>query len=212
MFIASSAVLTFAQNRSISDNTIFNVANIVQNISLILGYWLFSKKRGWRSLGERFFPVTHGVVFLSIICAIVLSLLWGVQLIALARLGGQFVLLPIDGVMPGDLGQLPLGVLAMVIIGPFAEELFFRGLLLDWLQSKIAPWAAILVVSALFALLHNNGLSSGILGWMALAYRFLMGVAAAALTLRYKSLRAPLILHGTCNSVACVSSALLRFF
>jgi membrane protease YdiL (CAAX protease family) len=87
----------------------------------------------------------------------------------------------------------------------------FRGLLLDWLRQRIAVWPTIVIISLLFASLHNNSLSSGLAGWLIFGHRFLLGVGTSFLAVQYKSLRAPFILHATNNGIACVVSALFPF-
>lgn len=53
-------------------------------------------------------------------------------------------------------GGLASGIMVAVIvfIGPFVEEIAFRGLLLDSLLEKMSYWPAAIVCSAAFALLH----------------------------------------------------------
>ena len=45
------------------------------------------------------------------------------------------------------------------IIGPIVEELFFRQLLLHYLQKKLPSWLSILLVGFIFALTHMHNLS-----------------------------------------------------
>ena len=42
------------------------------------------------------------------------------------------------------------------LIGPFVEELFFRGLLYAWMRESLAPVYCIILTSLLFASLHGN--------------------------------------------------------
>jgi membrane protease YdiL (CAAX protease family) len=42
------------------------------------------------------------------------------------------------------------------LIGPFVEELFFRGLLYAWMRESLAPVYCIILTSLLFACLHGN--------------------------------------------------------
>jgi membrane protease YdiL (CAAX protease family) len=116
--------------------------------------------------------------------------------------------LPADAVVPSSIEQLPLTVLFLVILAPFAEELMFRGLLLDWLKQKLAAWQAVVISSLIFALLHNNHLMTGAVGWIELGDRFLMGVGASVLALRGHSLRGPFVMHAANNLIACIMSAL----
>ena len=116
--------------------------------------------------------------------------------------------IPADAIGPSGIEQLPLTVLFLVILAPFAEELMFRGLLLDWLRQKLAAWPAILISSLIFALLHDNHLMTGPIGWVELADRFLMGVGASILALRGQSLRGSFVIHGANNMIVCITSAL----
>jgi membrane protease YdiL (CAAX protease family) len=109
---------------------------------------------------------------------------------------------------PSGIDQLPLTVLFVVILAPFAEELVFRGLLLDWLKQKLSARQAILITSLIFALLHDNHLMTGAAGWIELVDRFLMGVGASILALRGHSLRGSFVMHAANNMIACITSAL----
>lgn len=42
------------------------------------------------------------------------------------------------------------------VVGPFVEELFFRGLLYAWMRQGIAAWVCIALTSALFASMHGR--------------------------------------------------------
>ena len=42
------------------------------------------------------------------------------------------------------------------LIGPFVEELFFRGMLYAWMRESLAPVYCIILTSLLFACLHGN--------------------------------------------------------
>jgi membrane protease YdiL (CAAX protease family) len=96
----------------------------------------------------------------------------------------------------------------IAIFGPLAEELIFRGLLLDWLKRKINVWAAALILSVIFALLHNNGFKLGAIGAMAFGVRMALGLASSAFVIRFSSLRASFVMHATFNCIACVASVL----
>ncbi len=53
-------------------------------------------------------------------------------------------------------GRLALVGIAVVLLGPLAEELFFRGLLQPRFVARWGSWAGILVASLLFALVHMS--------------------------------------------------------
>ncbi|HVZ70610.1 MAG TPA: CPBP family intramembrane glutamic endopeptidase [Rhizomicrobium sp.] len=56
--------------------------------------------------------------------------------------------------IPHDLRQLAFGLFVASVIGPFAEEFYFRGFLLSWCRGKVAlVWAA-LINAVLFGIVH----------------------------------------------------------
>jgi uncharacterized protein len=103
---------------------------------------------------------------------------------------------------------MPMALLFICLLVPLTEELLFRGLLLDWLRQKTNVWIAAVTLSVIFSLLHFNPFASGAIGWLAFADRFLLGLGASALTIKYRSLRPSTVMHGTLNAIACVASVL----
>lgn len=88
---------------------------------------------------------------------------------------------------------LGLTVLMIVIVGPFFEEIVFRGVLMGFLQERMGAAGAILVSAALFAGFHMNV-------WMFLPV-FVMALAAGYLAVRARSLWAAYALHLLYNAV-----------
>jgi membrane protease YdiL (CAAX protease family) len=64
-------------------------------------------------------------------------------------------------------------------------------------------WLAAVILSVIFLLLHANPFSLGAVGWLAFTHRFLAGMAASALAIKYHSLRPAFVLHATLNALAC---------
>ncbi len=46
--------------------------------------------------------------------------------------------------------------LAACVVGPFVEELFFRGLLYAWMRERCAAWVCVGVTALLFAAMHGQ--------------------------------------------------------
>ena len=84
-------------------------------------------------------------------------------------------------------GVLALTVLLACLIGPLAEELFFRGVLYTAIRQRSSRLLATLVSGAAFALLHTN-----ILGFLSI---MLLGCLLAYLYERTGSLLSPLAVH-----------------
>jgi len=182
------------------------VSGIASSVWCIVGYQRLARSRGLDSLQVRFSSVSGKIILSSAAGAIVLTVI-PLLLAALLQLAGfNLREVPVLSVLPRDLRQLPLAIVFVVILGPFSEELIFRGLLLDWLKQKMAVWPAASIISLLFALLHNNDFKSGIIGWIAFGDRFFLGLATSFLAIRYRSLRPSFAMHATLNGFVCIAS------
>lgn len=96
-----------------------------------------------------------------------------------------------------------LVVLAVVILAPIAEEVFFRGVVFNaWLRESGVRWAVI-GSSALFAIIH--------LSVVALVPIFLLGLALAWIYRRKGNLLAPIAMHATVNGISVAFALLVRF-
>ena len=176
--------------------------------SWLIGYKWLAKARGWDSLQARFSRTRPKVLLAAAASGLGLIVLLSAVGILLRWLGIDVVPLPSPDILPRNLSQLFFALILIAIIGPLAEELIFRGLLLDWLKRKINVWAAALILSVIFALLHNNGFKLGAIGAMAFGVRMALGLASSAFVIRFSSLRASFVMHATFNSIACVASVL----
>ena len=96
-----------------------------------------------------------------------------------------------------------LVVVAVVILAPIAEEIFFRGVVFNaWLREGGRRWA-FLGSSALFALIH--------ISVVALVPIFLLGLALAWIYQRTGNLLAPIAMHATVNGISVALALLVRF-
>ncbi len=90
-------------------------------------------------------------------------------------------------------------VVSAVVLAPLAEELFFRGLLQSMVRRYIgSPWAAILITSVLFALVHASL-------WHAMPALFALSVALGYNYERSGRLLAPLLIHAAFNAVQIIA-------
>jgi membrane protease YdiL (CAAX protease family) len=183
------------------------VTVMIGSVWWIVGYQRLSRSRGWESLQVRFSPVNGSVILASALGGLILVFFpWGVT--EILELAGVKVDIPAQAVLPSNLRQLPLAIAAVVVLGPLSEELIFRGLLLDWLKQRMAVWPAALIISLLFAFVHNISFKNGIFGWIEFGVRFLLGMGASFFVIRCRSLRASFVMHATVNGCACIGSIL----
>ena len=103
---------------------------------------------------------------------------------------------------PYSLGQLAISGLTGVVLAPLTEEIYFRGLLLEWFQQRLALFPSALITAAIFALYHFYFLQyPGIAGWIATAAVAAMGLLCALWAQRTRSLRAPVAAHAAYNAM-----------
>lgn len=82
-------------------------------------------------------------------------------------------------------------IVVYVIAAPIAEELFFRGLLLEFAQRHLNTVTAVLLCSAAFGIYHDDPVQRG--------YTFLLGIILCLIRLRLHSLYNTIVVHMTFN-------------
>jgi membrane protease YdiL (CAAX protease family) len=204
--VIAVALARFITHSKFVEGTIFGSAVYG---SWLVGYQRLAETRGWDNLQARFPRIRPKILLAAAASAIGLIVFVSAVGSLLRWLGIDVVPLPSPEILPRNASQLIFALGLIVIIGPLAEELIFRGLLLDWLKQKINVWAAALILSVLFALLHNNGFKLGAIGALAFGVRMALGLVSSMFAIRYRSLRPSFVMHATFNGVACVLSVLI---
>ena len=166
---------------------------------LLFAVWLFSvRKHGapWRSLGLA--PPTGASTFALSVACLVLSIGFLVVFVSLADRFGPDILVPepIDADRLGSGVFLVVNVAVAVLIGPFAEEVFFRGFLLAALASSLGTLRAAALASALFAVAH---IEVGVM-----VPFFVTGLLLSWLYLRTRSIWPPMLAHAGQNTLAII--------
>lgn len=87
-----------------------------------------------------------------------------------------------------------LAFVTLVIVAPLAEEVLFRGYLYGKIRSKVPLWAAILLVSALFAAVHGQ--------WNVAIDVFALSIVLCVLRELTGSIWSGILLHTLKNGVA----------
>ena len=137
----------------------------------------------------------------------VLAVCLQIGLFALAELNGLFLAwLERFGYQPQEI-QLPelrgfgiVGVLFVVAVLPaVAEELIFRGILLDGLKKNFPSWAAVLLCGGIFAVYHQRPEQT--------IYQFCCGAGYALLTLRAGSVLPTVLAHFLNNALIIILHA-----
>jgi len=114
-------------------------------------------------------------------------------------------------IIPHSLGQTVAVIGTVVMLAPFVEECFYRGMLLDWLRRKLGAWLAVLFSAAIFAAVHGYmGMHPGLEGWIDTAEIFAGGIVMAIWALQTGSLWAPLAVHAAYNGMSVVLAVWLK--
>jgi membrane protease YdiL (CAAX protease family) len=136
-------------------------------------------------------------------------------------LGGSLLLVPIswlffEGDAPAqevvDLAERATGVdiavvlLAVGLLGPFAEELVFRGVLLRALIARRGPTFGIYVSATVFALIHLTDPQA----WFLLPVFFVMGIVFARQVVSTGRLARALLGHAAFNTASIAGMFLLE--
>jgi hypothetical protein len=97
---------------------------------------------------------------------------------------------------------LPLAALEAVVLAPLSEEFIYRGVLMTTLLRPAGTAGAMVISSAIFALVHLPSEPSAILPL------FFLGMALAYAAWRTRSLVAPIVAHALFNAVMLLGSYL----
>lgn len=182
---------------------------VMLTLSLAASSILLLAQRRWSDLWSLAQPPGFGFVRPSLLLYIALAIVVGV---AAPLLGAQLTQLLAHGQMVRqDIQQLgattPLAwriplVLIVVSLGPVAEELLFRGVLLSTLLQRWGAGWAVVVSSLIFALVHLPGLQWQ---WFGLPDLLLLALLLAWLRLRSGSIWPGVLAHGINNLLAVVA-------
>jgi membrane protease YdiL (CAAX protease family) len=154
----------------------------------LIGVW---RHRGsWEDLGFRPLDVRSLAGLLGFLSAVIVAANVAVKLVANVPQGRDILFL---GNGPSEL--VLMGILVL-FAAPLAEEVFFRGFLLQGLTRYISFWPAAVLTSAVFAVAH--------VFWQFFLPIFVLGLAFSWLFWRTGSLWSAIAAHATINGTSFV--------
>lgn len=171
---------------------------IVSSLLVIAGILLTQKlrKKPLKALGFKKFSGLDSI--LTVVMAIgMMGLIIGFTGIFdsfFSQLMPEYIAENLDFLATG--GGPILGLLVIGIIGPFAEELLFRGAIYSEMRKAFSFWPTAIISGLFFGLIHMN-LLQGMIG-------FVLGIVLAYLIYKTGSLWIPIIFHCVYNSSAVV--------
>ena len=170
--------------------------SVVLELLLLFGVWMFGLRRygkPWKTLG--LIPSLNNGALLTLLvffASLALTAIYGLIVVFF----DQEILTPEP--LPGDLTETVLqrlaGFIIIVLLAPFAEEVFFRGFLLPTFANRWGFFAAAIISSGLFGISH---IAPG-----SIIPAFMSGMLFAWLYHRTGSLWNTTIAHGAQNALA----------
>ncbi|HPI74009.1 MAG TPA: type II CAAX endopeptidase family protein [bacterium] len=161
---------------------------------------------GWRLTREPFRTVFRFTAFSYKIIPWFISLLLGLAVVLFETMAVVTLIKPVSPWLMELMRRLmeqsvPLALLAGGILGPFLEEMLFRGLVLRGFLHRYSPWQAIVLSSLLFGILHLNI-------WQFVS-AFVLGLVLGWMYMRTRSLWPCFILHSLHNSSITLTGTLI---
>lgn len=149
--------VSFAGVNESTIQTVFSAVIYVLSLIIVVGipWWVKKYRTSLQEVGLQTTPTWTDILLtpLGFIAYVILSFV-------LTSIASQFPFYDIEQVQETGFTQLNQGYeyllafLTLVVIAPIAEEILFRGYLLGKLRKHVPIWAAILITSLLFGLVH----------------------------------------------------------
>jgi membrane protease YdiL (CAAX protease family) len=169
----------------------------LEGVTLVGSVYLFGLRRkglSWQAVGLR--PAPAEWVWVSIAAGVACLFLTGIVALIVQILLGRPPTNPqLPALIPKGLtagGEVAMFLLAGLFV-PFAEELFFRGVLYTWLREHWSFWPSAIASALLFGAAHGDiAIAAGVA---------VMGLIQAWVFERSRSLWTTFIIHALNNSV-----------
>ena len=205
-------VLQGAAKFDITRATALLQGNFFANMMTVAGIYVPAIWLLWRAAKKltpapavRFFlPVSGITVLLALVTGVVASLAClGLEDVLSRIFGISFDLTAAEhGMFPVTTVQLVVAVAVMGFLGPFAEELYFRGFLLSWLRQWMGTFPAIALSALVFAMVHLfMFVHPGAAGWISTGEIFGVGILMGLWVVRTGSLWSSYAVHIGYNCV-----------
>lgn len=184
-------------NHSVFETVVASVVYVFA-LALIVGIpWLLAKRRAsLADIGLARLPTWQDLGFAPL-GFIIYLLVSGIVVYLVGLLFSGFNVSQVQEVGFGNITQryeYLLAFVTLVVIAPIAEEALFRGYLYGKLRRSLPVWVAIIIVSALFGLIHGQ--------WNVGIDVFVLSVVACILRELTGSIWAGILLHMIKNGLA----------
>jgi membrane protease YdiL (CAAX protease family) len=210
----SEAVVQAYAARFSTDPVWVQLLTILQDLLFIFVVWLLLPKRGPAALAGYFPRVSLATVVVALASGVVLSLAvaYGTAILQLRHVVTFHETVAEHALVPHSTMDVAPGFAAVALAAPLAEELYFRGVLLRWLQTKLHVFWAALLSASLFALVHFRIVDHpGLEGWVLTGGIAALGFVNALWAAGTRSLWPAIAVHSAYNGTIVVFSVLAPY-
>ncbi len=166
----------------LSKVTLISLLSNLLCFAVIALVFLILKKKWYQEVNLKRFSLSYLPYLLLLGIALILMVNFGLELLPRSVLEAYSE----QASMIGDDTSL-IGIIAVVIVAPVFEEIFFRGLLLSTLRKGMSTGLAIFLSAVIFGVAHGQIL------WM--AYTFIVGLVFAYVVVKTGSIATSMVLH-----------------
>jgi membrane protease YdiL (CAAX protease family) len=171
-----------------SELAVIALNEIALFVPAMVALWLITRfvdRRPLKAFGVGFLPhwrqhLAYGLFVASGMLAVLVAGCYAFGYVSIHWTGGQVPILTL------------LGTASVLLLGAATEELLFRGFPLQVLTEGMGTWPAVIVMSAIFGVMHMNNPNSTLLGT---ANTILAGVLLSIAYVKTRSLWLPFAIH-----------------
>jgi len=186
---------------AVADPVILNVGNMLGYALLVFMLMLLLAWRGFTLQRAHFSVFGVGAVVVAVLCGALLALFIMQVIEFLPRETLNEIEALESQIMPDTVAGIVAFAILAVVFAPFAEELYFRGVVLPVLARRLRFAAAAVISSAFFSVIHGHlFLLGGIGGWALAGAIFTVGLALACAARWSGALYAPVAMHAAYNA------------
>lgn len=171
----------------------------LEAVAIIASIYLFARLRrrlSWADIGLR--PATASQIRRAIIVGLLCFVVVTPVLAGFNALMNEPIVSPQAPLVVGQGGFTWARFIIMLALGgmivPFAEELFFRGIVYTWMRGRLGIWSSVFASALVFGVAH------AVFPMVALG-AFIVGLALAFVYERNGTLWAPVVVHAVFNTV-----------
>ncbi|WP_276955925.1 CPBP family intramembrane glutamic endopeptidase [Methanobrevibacter woesei] len=175
---------------------LFNINNVDEEwlYVIVICYLLFKFRGCGDSLRNDFQNIFSKIKFKNFLIVVVANIFFSYVMLYLFYFSIDFLDVTMSSfVILSKSIPLISSLISSIIIAPVFEELFFRGIILSKLKTYFSPIFAIILSSAIFAILHAPG---------SIISAFVFGICMAILYLKSNNIILPIVAHGFNNLCA----------